>query len=215
LPPGPSRAGPGAFSQRRTRRKKRAASSSVYLSGGRGGRLLDAFVLAAKATIGRACEEAGHAQHHQSLALGIGADAFGGLCQLAKLPDALRSGARLRMCSVHDGEPELGRLPLLRKSPRAPTAHTVRARIISAARPQLRTELVVQMANDCHGKQARPGTAQEPQPPPAIRESPISSRMPRRMLVTAQTMNQIPDTQGSEVPLCWNGNKSKALVVRS
>jgi hypothetical protein len=29
------------------------------------------------------------------------------------------------MCTVHDGEPELGRLPLLRKSLPAPTAHTL------------------------------------------------------------------------------------------
>jgi hypothetical protein len=40
----------------------------------------DAFVPAAKAPIGRAYEEGGHAQRHQSLAVGIGADALGGLC---------------------------------------------------------------------------------------------------------------------------------------
>jgi hypothetical protein len=90
------------------------------------GRFLNAFVLAAKATIGRACEGAGHAQRHQKLAVGIDADALGGLCQLAKLPDALRSGARLRMCTIHDGESELGRLPLLRKSFPAPTARALR-----------------------------------------------------------------------------------------
>lgn len=56
----------------------------------------------------------GHAHRHQNYALGIRADdALGGLCELS---DALRSGARVRMCTVHDGEPELGRLPLLRKS---------------------------------------------------------------------------------------------------
>jgi hypothetical protein len=92
----------------------------------RRGRVLNAFVLAAKATIGRACEEAGHAQRHQNLAVGIDADALGGLCQLAELPDALRSGARLRMCTIHDGESELGRLPLLRKSFPAPTARALR-----------------------------------------------------------------------------------------
>jgi hypothetical protein len=89
------------------------------------GCFLNAFVLAAKATIGRACEGAGHAQRHQKLAVGIDADALGGLCQLAKLPDALRSGARLRMCTIHDGESELGRLPLLRKSFPAPTARAL------------------------------------------------------------------------------------------
>jgi hypothetical protein len=40
----------------------------------------DACVPAAKAPIGRAYEERGHAQRHQSLALGIGADALGRLC---------------------------------------------------------------------------------------------------------------------------------------
>ena len=41
---------------------------------------------------------AGHAHHHQSFALGIGADALGELYRLPdQLPDALRSGARLRM----------------------------------------------------------------------------------------------------------------------
>jgi hypothetical protein len=93
--------------------------------GGTGDAFFNAFVPAAKAPIGRAYEEGGHAQRHQSLAVGIGADALGGLCQLAELPDALRSGTRLRMCTVHDGEPELGRLPLLRKSLPASTAHTV------------------------------------------------------------------------------------------
>src|SRR6516162_11853978 len=59
----------------------------------------------------------GHAHHHQSLALGIGADALGELYWLPdELPDALRSGARLRMCTVHDGIPELARLSRLRKS---------------------------------------------------------------------------------------------------
>src|SRR5215831_5787382 len=32
------------------------------------------------------------------------------------LPDALRSGAHLRMCTVHNAVPELARLPRLRKS---------------------------------------------------------------------------------------------------
>jgi hypothetical protein len=100
------------------------ASSSVFC-GGTGDAFFNAFVPAAKAPIGRAYEEGGHAQRHQSLAVGIGADALGGLCQLAELPDALRSGTRLRMCTVHDREPELGRLPLLRKSLPAPTAHTL------------------------------------------------------------------------------------------
>jgi hypothetical protein len=93
--------------------------------GGTGDAFFNAFVPAAKAPIGRAYEEGGHAQRHQSLAVGIGADALGGLCQLAELPDALRSGTRLRMCTVHDREPELGRLPLLRKSLPAPTAHAL------------------------------------------------------------------------------------------
>jgi hypothetical protein len=31
-----------------------------------------------------------------------------GSALLSELPDALRSGARLRVCTVHDGEPELG-----------------------------------------------------------------------------------------------------------
>ena len=35
---------------------------------------------------------------------------------LTNYQNSLRSGARLRMCTVHDGEPELARLPRLRKS---------------------------------------------------------------------------------------------------
>jgi hypothetical protein len=31
----------------------------------------------------------------------------------------------VRMCTVHNGAPDLGRLPLLRKSLPAPTAHTL------------------------------------------------------------------------------------------
>jgi hypothetical protein len=55
--------------------------------------------------------------HDQSLDRGVSADAFGELCWLPdQLPDSLRSGARLRMCTIHDGEPELARLPRLRKS---------------------------------------------------------------------------------------------------
>ena len=47
-----------------------------------------------------------HADRIVSLALGIGADALGELYWL---------GARLRMCKVHDGEPQLARLSRLRK----------------------------------------------------------------------------------------------------
>ena len=59
-------------SLKRSRRKKRAASSSVFLFGG-GRDASNAFVAAAKAPIGRASEEACHAQRHQSLAGRIGA----------------------------------------------------------------------------------------------------------------------------------------------
>jgi hypothetical protein len=59
----------------------------------------------------------GHAHHLQSLAYWVGADALGELYRLPdELPDTLHSGARLRMCTVHDGEPELARLPRLWKS---------------------------------------------------------------------------------------------------
>ena len=81
-----------------------------------GGAFFRAFMPAAKAPIGGRRGGRGVAYHHQSLALGIGADALGGLWLPDQLPDALRSGARLRMCTVHDGEPELARLPVLRKS---------------------------------------------------------------------------------------------------
>jgi hypothetical protein len=72
----------------------------IRFCGGTGDALFNALVPAAKAPIGRGYEEGGHAQRHQSLAVGIGADALRGLCQLAELPDALRSGARLRMFST-------------------------------------------------------------------------------------------------------------------
>jgi hypothetical protein len=59
----------------------------------------------------------GHAHHLQSLAYWVGADALGELYWLPdELPDALHSGARLRMRTIHDAEPELARLPRLRKS---------------------------------------------------------------------------------------------------
>jgi hypothetical protein len=54
----------------------------------------------------------GHAHHLQSLAYWVGADALGELYWLPdELPDALHSGARLRMRTIHDAEPELARLP--------------------------------------------------------------------------------------------------------